>query len=66
MFPFDPHENIRKPNISYPLMRTRTGDQKRILGRKGLIISLLRAQGQSDKAFTLLWNILNKINMLLI
>ena len=24
MFPFDPPANIRKPNISYPLIRTRT------------------------------------------
>ena len=24
LFPFDPYENIRKPNIFYPLIRTRT------------------------------------------
>ena len=52
MFLFDPSENIRKANISYPLIRSSTrayqgvrtvrfsdvfrGDQKRILGREGL------------------------------
>ena len=37
MFPSDPPQNIRKLNISYPLIRTRTGNQKRTLGKKGLI-----------------------------
>ena len=52
MFLFDPHENIRKPKISYPLIRTRTcayqgvrnigfsdafrGNQKPTLGAKWL------------------------------
>ena len=57
LFPFDPYENIRKPNIFYPLIRTRTcayqgvknirfsdvfrGDQKEILRRKWLIMKML-------------------------